>query len=299
MFHRFQRFFTQLKILLDLLVLAAAFGLAYTVRFWSPHFLPYEGRSPWNNTVRILATIGVLYPLAIHSSGLYRAARIRSFLDDVFGLFKAWLLASMGLVTVTYFFQPVRYSRLVLASSSSCLWSCWCSSATPSAARCRPSGAAATTPRTCSSSGPALSASGCSARCTITASSAFEWWACCRATRRRWGRSSREPRSSAGLEDLERVMASNRVDQVVIALPLEEQGALRGMMAVLSESTADVKIVPDLVAVRHALRAGVEEFGGLPLLSLQHGPLEGWNGVIKRLFDIVFSALALARRVCR
>src|SRR5208282_1174181 len=94
------------------------------------------------------------------------------------------------------------------------------------------------------------------------------------------------------LDDLESVMASHRVDQVVIALPLEEQGALRGMMVVLSESTADVKIVPDLVQYV-TLSGGVEEFGGLPLLSLQNGPLEGWNGVMKRLFDVLFSGLAL------
>ncbi len=292
MFHRFQRFFTQLKVLLDLLVLAAAFGLAYTVRFWSPHFLPYEGKSPWNNTIRILATIGVLYPLAINASGLYRAARIRSFLDDVFGLFKAWLLASMGLVTVTYFFQPVRYSRLVLGlffvlSLVLLVLERYVFRRSLQAIRRRGYN---------SKDVLVVGAGSLGRRVLGTLQDHRELGF------RVVGVLTRHPEKVGtqlegapivgGLDDLEGFMASHRVDQVVIALPLEEQGALRGMMAVLSESTADVKIVPDLVQYV-TLSGGVEEFGGLPLLSLQHGPLEGWNGVIKRLFDVVFSALAL------
>jgi Undecaprenyl-phosphate glucose phosphotransferase len=83
-----------------------------------------------------------------------------------------------------------------------------------------------------------------------------------------------------------------RIDQVIIALPLEHQGALPGLMGVLSGSTADVKVVPDL-AQYVTLSGGIEEFGGLPILSLQHGPLQGWNSVTKRLFDVLLSAVAL------
>jgi Undecaprenyl-phosphate glucose phosphotransferase len=292
MFHRFQRFFMQLKVLLDLIVLAAAFGLAYTVRFWSPHFLPYEGLSPWNNTVRILATIGVLYPLAINSFGLYRAARIRSFLDDVFSLFKAWLLASMGLVTVTYFFQPVRYSRLVLGLFFilSLLLLVLARYAFRRALQ-------AIRRRGYNSKDVLVVGAGALGRRvlgTLQDHRELGFRVVGVLTRHpdKVGTELEGAPIIGDLDQLEQVMASRRIDQVVIALPLEEQGALRGMMAVLSESTADVKIVPDLVQYV-TLSGGVEEFGGLPLLSLQHGPLGGWNGVMKRLFDVLFSALAL------
>jgi len=53
-----------------------------------------------------------------------------------------------------------------------------------------------------------------------------------------------------------------------------------------------VKIVPDLFQYV-TLYGGLEEFGGLPIVSLQGGPLEGWNLVAKRVFDILFSAAAL------
>ncbi|MHB8419002.1 MAG: undecaprenyl-phosphate glucose phosphotransferase [Myxococcales bacterium] len=292
MFRRFQRFFTQLKVLLDVAVLGAAFGLAYTVRFWSPGFLPFQEKSPWNNTLRILGTVVLLYPLVIHGFGLYRAARIRSFLDDVFGLFKAWLLASMGLITVTYFFQPVRYSRLVLAfffalSLLLLVLERWAFRRALQAIRRRGYNLKDVL---------VIGAGELGRRVLATLHDHRELGF------RVAGVLTRHPEKIGStvdgaavlgeLADLEEVMGERHIDQVVIALPLEEQGALRGLMAVLSESTADVKIVPDLVQYV-TLSGGVEEFGGLPLLSLQHGPLGGWNGVMKRLFDVVFSALAL------
>ena len=292
LFHRFQRFFTQLKVLLDVVVLGAAFGLAYTVRFWSPAFLPFHEKSPWNNTLRILGTVVVVYPLVIHGFGLYRAARIRSFLDDVFGLFKAWLLASMGLVTVTYFFAPVRYSRLVLGfffvlSLVLLVLERYAFRRALQAIRRRGHNL----------KDVLVVGAGDLARRVLGILHDHRELGF-----RVVGVLSRRPEKVGSavdgvpvlgqLKDLEAVMAANRIDQVVIALPLEEQGALRGLMAVLYESTADVKIVPDLVQYV-TLSGGVEEFGGLPLLSLQHGPLDGWNGVTKRLFDVVFSVLAL------
>jgi len=98
------------------------------------------------------------------------------------------------------------------------------------------------------------------------------------------------------LADLDQILRSRRVDQVVIALPLEEQGALRGLMVVLSECTADVKIVPDMlqyITLGAGTAGSIEEFGGLPLMSLQSDPLQGWNSVAKRLFDLGLSLIAL------
>ncbi len=290
--NRFQRFFTQLKVLLDAAVLALAFGVAYTLRFWSPGFLPFEVKSPWNNTLRILGTILVLYPAVIHAFGLYRPARIRSFLDDAFGLFKAWCIASMALISVTYFLQPVRYSRLVLglffATSLALLVAeRWTFRRVLQAIRRRGHNLKDVL---------VVGAGDLGRRVIATLQDHRELGF------RVAGVLTRRPAKVGSeidgvpvigrLGDLRAIMASRRIDQVIIALPLEEQAALRGLMAVLSESTADVKIVPDLVQYV-TLSGGVEEFGGLPLLSLQNGPLEGWNGVTKRLFDVVFSSAAL------
>ena len=63
----------------------------------------------------------------------------------------------------------------------------------------------------------------------------------------------------------------------------------------LALRTVDVKVVPDLYQYI-TLYGGLEEFGGLPIISLQGDPLDGWNLVAKRAFDILFSAARAARR---
>jgi Undecaprenyl-phosphate glucose phosphotransferase len=79
---------------------------------------------------------------------------------------------------------------------------------------------------------------------------------------------------------------------VILALPIEEQAQLREIMEVLAQHTVDVKVVPDLFNYV-TLRGGLEEFGGLPIISLQGAPLDGWNLIAKRVFDLMVSAAAL------
>ena len=94
------------------------------------------------------------------------------------------------------------------------------------------------------------------------------------------------------VEDVERVLDEQPVDQVIIALPLEQQAVVKQLMEQLALRTVDVKVVPDLYQYI-TLYGGLEEFGGLPIISLQSAPLDGWNLVAKRAFDVLFSLLAL------
>jgi len=82
------------------------------------------------------------------------------------------------------------------------------------------------------------------------------------------------------------------VDQVLIALPIEDHHTVKQLMEELTLRTVDVKVVPDLYQYI-TLCGGFEEFGGLPIISLQGGPLDGWSVIAKRSFDILFSLFAL------
>src|SRR5262249_7828076 len=88
--------------------------------------------------------------------------------------------------------------------------------------------------------------------------------------------------------DIDAVLNRRRVDQVLIALPIEDAPLVKGLMEQLALRTVDVRIVPDLYQYI-TICGGLEEFGGLPIISLQGGPLQGWNLVAKRVFDILVS----------
>jgi len=94
------------------------------------------------------------------------------------------------------------------------------------------------------------------------------------------------------VEDVERVLDEQPVDQVIIALPLEQQPVVKLLMEQLALRTVDVKVVPDLYQYI-TLYGGLEEFGGLPIISLQGDPMDGWSRVAKRAFDILFSLVAI------
>jgi len=88
------------------------------------------------------------------------------------------------------------------------------------------------------------------------------------------------------------VVARDRIDQVLMALPFEALPRLAGLIGRLDSAAVDVKVVPDVERFV-SLRSGIEEFEGLPVISLRASPLMGWKRVTKRAVDIAVSSVAL------
>lgn len=89
-------------------------------------------------------------------------------------------------------------------------------------------------------------------------------------------------------DDLEQIMASQRIDQVIVALPRDHTDRLDEILLALDDSAASVKLAPDLMHIM-TLRASVESLEGLPIISLRETPLVGWASVQKRVFDVAAS----------
>jgi len=92
------------------------------------------------------------------------------------------------------------------------------------------------------------------------------------------------------LNEISAVIPKHKIDQLFIALPLNAHGDMEEVLASLGEETVDIKVVPDLLKFMN-LQAGVEELDGLPIVNLTESPLHGWNIVVKRLSDIIFSLI--------
>jgi Undecaprenyl-phosphate glucose phosphotransferase len=88
------------------------------------------------------------------------------------------------------------------------------------------------------------------------------------------------------------VIESRKIDMVIIALPLDATDRLEAVLRNVSDGMVDIKVVPDLYQFV-TLKGGVEEFDGLPIISLQDTPYYGWNLAAKRAIDVVVSCLAL------
>ncbi len=93
-------------------------------------------------------------------------------------------------------------------------------------------------------------------------------------------------------DDVQSLLDANGIDLVMIALPLESIPYLESILKKIGPSMVDVKVVPDVYKFI-SLRGGIEDFDGLPVITLLDTPLRGWNEVFKRSLDVIFSGALL------
>jgi Undecaprenyl-phosphate glucose phosphotransferase len=288
-FSRFQRFYTSVKVATDVAVLALAFGLAFLTRFSG--LLPYEALPSWEDTLVSLAMVLVIFPITFNKSRLYLTNRVRTNIGEVFEVFKATVMAALILVALTYFTRE-RYSRLTFAIFVAYAF------IGVSVTRLVFRQVLAEVRRRGYNLKTILVIGGgdLGQRVIETVESHRELGF--RVTGVLTRRAEKVGTRVAGVPvlaqvaDVEQVLDREPVDQVIIALPIEDQSLVKQLMEQLALRTVDVKVVPDLYQYI-TLCGGFEEFGGLPIINLQSAPLDGWNLVAKRVFDVIFSLVAL------
>lgn len=99
----------------------------------------------------------------------------------------------------------------------------------------------------------------------------------------------------AQVPDFERLLleiASRRIDTVFIAEPIQRDEKIRSWIDRLADTTASVYLVPNLEAFDY-LYSRWGFVGGHTVVSLFETPIYGIDGCLKRVLDVVLSALGL------
>ena len=94
------------------------------------------------------------------------------------------------------------------------------------------------------------------------------------------------------LQEAGDVMRREAIDQLYVALALDEHVKMLGLIEVASRECVDVKVVPDLLQVV-TLGARLEDLDGVPVININDVPLQGLNSVVKRVMDIGIASTAL------
>jgi Undecaprenyl-phosphate glucose phosphotransferase len=84
-----------------------------------------------------------------------------------------------------------------------------------------------------------------------------------------------------------------RIDQVVVALPWSADVRLQQIVSRLALSPVRIRLAPDLASFAFARRQMVL-LGEVPVMTLFERPISGVDAIIKRVEDLVLSALILA-----
>ena len=98
------------------------------------------------------------------------------------------------------------------------------------------------------------------------------------------------PRVLSGRTALGDLVRSGTINQLFVALPLEQAAKLPEIQQWLEDEPVTIHFVPDLGELAR-LRASMEEFDGFSIITLQGSPSFGWNAFLKRAMDLTLGAL--------
>lgn len=93
-------------------------------------------------------------------------------------------------------------------------------------------------------------------------------------------------------EELKNIINKYKINEIFIALPLEESSKIKQIIEISSDLLVDTRLIIDLL---HEIpfSSKVENFEGIPVLNVMEIPLRGWGMVLKRGIDIALSSIGL------
>lgn len=292
MLKRHSKFLESLMLLSDLLVIASSWIAAYYLRFyWGPELVD-RGIPDVRPYLLLLGLIVIVWGVAFKAFGLYRPKRISSRLAEMRDIAKACTLSVLVLIAATFFLKSFEFSRVVILYFW--VFSILSVSLVRSSFR--------EVLRFMRRRGYNLRHVLIIGEGTLARQVVERIHARPELGLRIHGLLVGDPMmvgqqvdglSAIGTyEQAGKLAEELSIDRVFIAIPLEAYGRLEGILRSLENGIADINAVPDLHQFM-TLRGGVEEFDGLPLISLQGSPHYGWSLVGKRAIDIGLSSVAL------
>jgi Undecaprenyl-phosphate glucose phosphotransferase len=286
------RFWESLLFSVDCLVLAACWLLAYAVRV-SGWIVPVRHGVPQLNDYLVAALfIPIVWAAVFRSMRLFRPRRLRSYTRETFDLLKATTLVTLGMISVSYLVFKLQLSRVFLVEF-------WISGTLGLlAARIffrealRFARRRGRNQRHAWILGtdklgreilhrlrlhPELGVNICG---YITTNPAEV------------GQEIDGVTVLASLESLQQGVRDKGLDLLLVAVSPDMHQHLEPLLEELKDEIVDINLVSSLY--QFALQRGnVEEFEGLPIISVNESPMVGWNRVLKRAFDLAVGLTCL------
>jgi len=277
----------------DLVVVTLAWFVAYWLRFMTDLVPPEKGIPPFDNYLSMVLFIWLIWAFVLKRFGLYRPMRGVRRMKELWLLVNANALSILLFISITYLFREknIPYSRLVFVYFGACATLFTILQRTLLRSGLREIRRRGYNLRYLLIVGAGKVAGDIATRVRMHRELGIQLLGCLS----RDGGERKGPRGVpivGSYADLRELLHSRDIDQVLVALPLEDNQHLPGLMEVLKDSLVDVKIVPDLYQFV-SLGGTIEEFEGLPVIGLQNSPLEGINLVAKRAFDLVLGSVAV------
>jgi Undecaprenyl-phosphate glucose phosphotransferase len=304
MVNRHNRLLVVFHVASDGVLAALAFMLAYVLRFDTGLLPVSKGYPPFERYVRVLPLIAGLVIFAYYLQGLYRLRRGRSRVDDFFAVFVGSIVAVVFGMWATLYFQAYYVSdalkQVGALEVSQLVWAMFLVLNVGFTFASRELVRQALERRWRAGIGlKRVLIAGAGDLGRLVADRILE--------HRDLGlqivgflddRAGGDHLGYRGLPligtlaEAGEIVQRERIDQLYVALPLDEHNKVVQVVDGASREGVDIKLVPDLLQFI-TLKARLEELDGVPIININDVPLQGLNSVIKRTVDIVLSAGAI------
>lgn len=298
------RLLTAVHLVLDCLLGMTAFALAYVVRFETGLFAAPKGQPPFEQYLVLLPFIGLLIPVMFYLQGTYRFRRNRTAVDDFFAVLVGTLLTvAVGLLATLYVQVYVatdaardtgayEVSRLVWAFFVVLNIGFTYLSRDLVRRYLQHRYARGIGLRRVLIAGTQDLARHVADRFLQHAEFGYQviGFLDDAAGGDRIG--YRGLPLLGTLDDAAEVIDREQIDQLYVALPVDQHVKTLNLIEVANRECIDVKVIPDFLQFV-TLRARLEELDGMPLININDVPLRGFNSALKRLMDVASAAVAL------
>jgi Undecaprenyl-phosphate glucose phosphotransferase len=288
-----RQLFEYLFMVADLAVVSAAWIVAYCFRFMTDLVPADKGVPEFGPYLSMTVFIWLIWAFVFRRMGLYRPMRGVRRARELWVLVNANALSILLLISITYLFREksVQFSRLVFVYFWALATVFTVGQRTILRFLLRELRRKGYNLRYMLIVGAGRVAGDLASRVRLHQELGIQLLGCLSKT-------GDEKRGPGGVpivgryEDVGQFIGRTDLDQIVVALPLEDHQRLPEIMAQLKDSIVDIKIVPDLYQFA-SLGGAIEEFEGLPVISLQECPLDGINLFTKRVVDLALGCALL------
>ncbi|HET9833321.1 MAG TPA: undecaprenyl-phosphate glucose phosphotransferase [Vicinamibacterales bacterium] len=300
MLRRYNRLLIAFYIGSDALLGLSAFIIAYTLRFHTGLIPITKGIPPFRQYLNLLPFIAVLVPLGFHLQNLYRLRRGRSWVDDFFAVFVGTILAVVfGIIVTSYVQIYIAYNDKGAYEVSQAVWGIFLVLNVALTFALRQLMREVFERRWRSGVGlRRILIAGSGELGRLVADKIIE--------HRELGYQivgfvDDKPGDHLGyrglpllgaIDETTEIAAREQIDHLYVALPPEQHLKTIDLLDATSRECIDVKVVPDLLQVI-ALKARLWDLDGVPVIDVNDVPLQGFNSIVKRVLDIVISAILL------
>ncbi len=294
MFEQYRRRVSLIMALTDVMLVNLAFAAAYWVRYDLQWFRAVDpaNDAPFRVYIPFALVLTVLLVMAYKLGGVYDQPRSASWLDEVYALFGGTTTGILIIMAITFWFQPLVYSRLMF------IWAGLIIVTLLSLSRLvkrwvwerqmrRGIGVDRVLIVGAGEVGRRLMRN-------IVAQPELGYQVIgfvdddAEKNRTDIGRF----KALGDIDNLVRVVQEEAIDEVIITLPWMYHRKILGIMRQCEREQVRARIVPDLFQLALS-RVDIEDLGGIPIIGVKEVAITGWNLAFKRASDLVISLAVL------